>query len=75
MDILLLILAGVGIMALIVVMFLTILWCGFRMGRQTIDKPLPPIMQPKQGVQIEEDPYFKPMHGSDQPGYPTGAER
>ncbi|MFH2075574.1 MAG: hypothetical protein ABIJ57_09545 [Pseudomonadota bacterium] len=75
MDMILYALAAVGIVAVILGAFLTILWVGFRMGRQTIDKPLPPIIQPKQGVQIDEDPYFKPMHGSDQPGYPTGAER
>ena len=71
MDILLLILAGVGIMALIVVMFLTILWCGFRMGRRTVDHPLPPIVKQKVVNMVEEDPWYKPMTGEDQPSYPT----
>ena len=44
------------------------LYIGFRMGRQSIDKPLPPISKRKvtPGSLVDEDPFFEAMHGRDQ---------
>lgn len=71
MDLILTIFAAVGILAIIVAVFLTILWVGFKMGRQTIDKPLPPLIKPKQSSLMEEDPWYEPMHGRPQAHTPT----
>ena len=48
---------------------------GFRMGRQSIDKPLAPIIKPKQIATVEEDPWWEPMHGSPRESVPTIKER
>jgi len=40
------------------------------MGRQSIDKPLEPIIQKKQAARVDEDPWYKPLTGEDQPSYP-----
>ncbi len=53
-------------------------WIGFRMGRRTQGQPLPPIIKETTGRTpdlINEDPYFRPMHGCDQPSVPTVEER
>ncbi len=67
----------IALVALVVILvtFLVILWIGFRMGRHTIGQPLPPITKSGSKTLIEEDPWYKPMTGEDQPSYPTGADR
>ena len=64
-------LAILGALTFILLAFLALVWFGFRMGRQSIDKPLPAIIKPKQVNLVEEDPFWKPMTGEDQPSYPT----
>jgi hypothetical protein len=51
--------------------FTGLIWFGFRMGRMTVGKPLPPIVKPKPVHLVEEDPYFEPMNGRPQPNIPT----
>jgi hypothetical protein len=67
-------------LALLLIAFLVAPWTviclliGFRMGRRSIDKPLPPFIEKKQARIIDEDPFWEPMNGTPQPSYPT-AER
>ncbi len=67
-------LAILGALTFILVAFLVLVWFGFRMGRQSIDKPLPAVIKPKAVSLVEEDPYWEPMNGMPQPNMPT-AER
>jgi len=49
---------------------------GFRMGRQSIDKPLAPVVKTSKAAPVTaEDPFWKPMTGTDQPSYPTVDEK
>ena len=61
------------LLALTVVLgvFLGLVWFGFRMGRQSIDKPLAPIIKDKAVPLSDEDPYFEAMNGHEQPSTPT----
>lgn len=68
---------GIALTAVLIVLgvFLVLIWAGFRMGRRTVDQPLPPIIKENQApIMGEEDPWHRSMTGTDQPGYPT-AER
>ncbi len=67
----------IAVVGLVVILgaFLTILWVGFRMGRRTVGQPMPPIIKAGTKTLVEEDPWYRPMTGNDQPSYPTGAER
>ena len=47
---------------------------GFRMGRQSIDKPLPSVIQKKATPVVDEDPWQEPMTGEKQKSYPTVEE-
>ena len=58
-------------LVLIIAAFTGLVWFGFRMGRQSIDKPLPAVIKSKAVSLVEEDPFWKPMTGEDQPSYPT----
>ena len=58
---------GLIIMAIIIGLFCGLIWFGFRMGRQSIDKPLAPIVKEKATAMVEDDPYFEPMNGRPQP--------
>lgn len=58
---------GIIIVAVIVGLFCGLIWFGFRMGRQSIGQPLPPIVKGKATAMVEQDPYFEPMHGRPQP--------
>lgn len=66
--------AGMIIVSMIAVliMFALLVYFGFRLGRQSINKPLPPIIN-KQRAQamVEEDPYWEPMNGAPKPSTPT----
>lgn len=55
----------------VLAMFLGLVWFGFRMGRQSIDKPLAPIIKDKAVPLSDEDPYFEAMNGHEQPSVPT----
>ena len=54
-----------GYMAVWTVVLFVAVWFGFRMGRQSIDRPLPPIIKPKvkPGSLVDADPFYEPMHG------------
>ena len=58
-------------LTIILVLFLGLIWFGFRMGRQSIDKPLAPIITPKQEQTGEQDEYFEALHGIPAPRVPT----
>lgn len=69
----LLIRAGLGMFCVVIAaaIFTGLVWFGFRLGRITTGKPLPPVIGPKVVNMVEEDPFHKPMTGEDQPSYPT----
>lgn len=63
MDTLIHVTIALILLALALGLFTGLVWFGFRMGRQSIDKPMAPIVQKKQEPFVEEDPYYEPMHG------------
>lgn len=65
--------AGMIIVSMIAVliMFALLVYFGFRLGRQTINKPLPPIFKQAIHAIVEEDPYWEPMNGAPKPSTPT----
>ena len=71
--------ATIGVVVIInILVFAAILlsvWMGFRMGRRTADKPMPPIIKTAPWNMTFEDPWHKPMTGDDQPSYPTVEEK
>lgn len=50
---------------------LVCVYLGFRMGRQSIDKPLAPIKVRREEPLLEEDPYYVAMNGKPQPRIQT----
>ena len=73
-DVVPIVLFGLCALAAVMAMFTGLIYIGFRLGRHTVGKPLPPITKQKAHALVEEDPYWEPMNGVPKPGTPTVEE-